>query len=355
MQEKISMRCFGHFRRYTIILCIFTLAFAPTVILLRERDRTEIFFFPWKATDAVVLHETEVVERNTSSNCTNRNLHYDGYDTRAFGNAVFSDFAMGGPRNNCSVLLIGMHGTINENANQFPGIVVYLNGEVHAHKVSNRHFYLGPQSVDVPENISFLLYYVSFAFLELGQPSFIQRKEDPRSEFLLYVSSRCLDHRESAFDALSNIGEVHATGKCHGKTSNYKQVKFESIHNWMDSYSAYEEYRFALAMENTKQAGYVTEKILNAFIGGAVPIYWGTTDVFDIFNRNAFIYFDPENPNDALDRVRYLEYNVTAYKEMRQHPIFATGALQKYFSLADNIADGALKRKIRHFLGIHDP
>jgi alpha(1,3/1,4) fucosyltransferase len=70
-------------------------------------------------------------------------------------------------------------------------------------------------------------------------------------------------------------------------------------------------------MENTNQAGYVTEKILDAFIGGAVPIYWGASDVFDIFNRDAFIYFDPENPNEALNRVKYLESNLTAYMEIQ--------------------------------------
>ena len=32
-------------------------------------------------------------------------------------------------------------------------------------------------------------------------------------------------------------------------------------------------------MENTYKKGYISEKILNAFIGGTVPIYYGHEDV----------------------------------------------------------------------------
>jgi len=37
----------------------------------------------------------------------------------------------------------------------------------------------------------------------------------------------------------------------------------------------YSQYRFVMAMENEQTAGYVTEKLMNAWVSGCVPIYWG--------------------------------------------------------------------------------
>jgi hypothetical protein len=107
-------------------------------------------------------------------------------------------------------------------------------------------------------------------------------------------------------------------------------------------------------MENRKQDGYITEKIFNAFLGGSVPIYFGTEEIFEIFNPNAFIYYDTENPKPALDLVSFLEHNETAYSDMLfNQPILKNGTqtIHDYFSFSDNLGDGFLKKKIRAMMG----
>mmetsp|Transcript_14989 Transcript_14989/g.15168 ORF Transcript_14989/g.15168 Transcript_14989/m.15168 type:complete len:147 (-) Transcript_14989:192-632(-) len=115
----------------------------------------------------------------------------------------------------------------------------------------------------------------------------------------------------------------------------------------------YHEYRFALVMENSNADGYISEKILNAFLAGSIPIWFGTTDIFAIFNPDAFIYYDIDNPQPALDRVAYLEQNRTAYRSMLSKPILADGerSLEQWFSFSDDIGNGILKRRIRSMLG----
>ena len=44
----------------------------------------------------------------------------------------------------------------------------------------------------------------------------------------------------------------------------------------------YSPYRFALVFENKDWPGYVTEKIVSAFLAGAIPIYWGNKAVLDM-------------------------------------------------------------------------
>ena len=108
-------------------------------------------------------------------------------------------------------------------------------------------------------------------------------------------------------------------------------------------------------MENESYHGYVTEKILNAFLGGCIPIYFGTEQIFDIFNRKAFIYYNISEPNPALERIRYLENNRTAYDQvLGDEPILANGSLtiDQFFSFADDVGNGTLKRRIRDMLGM---
>jgi hypothetical protein len=40
-------------------------------------------------------------------------------------------------------------------------------------------------------------------------------------------------------------------------------------------------------MENKRANGYITEKILNTFLAGCIPIYYGTTEILNIFNKKA--------------------------------------------------------------------
>jgi hypothetical protein len=87
-------------------------------------------------------------------------------------------------------------------------------------------------------------------------------------------------------------------------------------------------------MENSVAPGYISEKILLAFLGGCIPIYYGTVEIFDIFNHNAFVFYNVSDPAPALDRIRLLEENITAYMQVsRDEPILAHGnvTIDKYF------------------------
>ena len=112
-------------------------------------------------------------------------------------------------------------------------------------------------------------------------------------------------------------------------------------------------YRFGIAMEGHSKLGYITEKIVNAFLGGTVPIYSGTEDVFAIFNAKAFIFYNASKGKSAdmsaLHRIAYLEKHPNAYRAMLKEPILKDGeeTLRKYFSLSDDVGGGELRRKIQ--------
>lgn len=68
-------------------------------------------------------------------------------------------------------------------------------------------------------------------------------------------------------------------------------------------FDTYQDYKFALALENTKNVkGYVTEKIFDCLTGNIVPIYMGAEDITDYVSKDCFIdYRDYKSPNELLD------------------------------------------------------
>jgi len=108
-------------------------------------------------------------------------------------------------------------------------------------------------------------------------------------------------------------------------------------------------------MEHEKDhSTYITEKILLAFIGGCIPIYHGPSLIFDIFNKDVFVFYNTSDPLEAHKKVQELETDADLYESMANAPILANGevSLKKYFSFSDNVGEGFLKNKIRHLLSL---
>jgi hypothetical protein len=93
---------------------------------------------------------------------------------------------------------------------------------------------------------------------------------------------------------------------------------------------------------------------LNAFLAGCLPIYYGTNEVFDIFNERAFLFFDIDKPQETLERIKYLEGHPEAYMEMLRAPILKNGSatVDQYFSIYPNVGSGRLNHKIRNMMGL---
>jgi len=51
-------------------------------------------------------------------------------------------------------------------------------------------------------------------------------------------------------------------------------------------------YMFSFAHENASYPGYFTEKILDCFATGTIPIYWGDPDIGKVFNEDGIIMLD---------------------------------------------------------------
>jgi hypothetical protein len=82
---------------------------------------------------------------------------------------------------------------------------------------------------------------------------------------------------------------------------------------------ALKEYRFSVSMENGIYPNYYSEKILDCFLTGTIPIYWGCPNISDFFDMDGIITFNtPEEllnivttltPDDYTKRIGVIEKN----------------------------------------------
>lgn len=88
------------------------------------------------------------------------------------------------------------------------------------------------------------------------------------------------------------------------------------------------EYQFSIVVENSKSCGFFTEKIMDCFATGTVPIYSGADNIGDYFDLRGIIRFQTiEELDDILDNLRlgivgykdYLPFVKNNFALFRQH------------------------------------
>jgi hypothetical protein len=165
-------------------------------------------------------------------------------------------------------------------------------------------------------------------------------------------ASNCVLFRERAYNTLvmlaaqNNFSTPDAAGKCHGSHPDTSVHKNDQRFRITNAHSKMKPYQFALVMENSVAPMYVTEKIMNAFASGAIPIWYGTTDIFKLINKDSFIFYNISHPEDALEQIKSLQTDALAYAKMMARPIFANGhhTLAEYMTFSD----GPLQTRIRN-------
>ena len=88
------------------------------------------------------------------------------------------------------------------------------------------------------------------------------------------------------------------------------------------------DFMFSIVIENNRTEKYFTEKILDCFATGTIPIYWGCPNIGDYFNEKGIMSFekiedlpelfskleDPEYYNQLLPYVKENYEKVQEYK-----------------------------------------
>lgn len=159
-----------------------------------------------------------------------------------------------------------------------------------------------------------------------------------KTKFCAYFYSHKVGHRRDFFNKLSKqYKQVHDLGaaKKNLRTQNAtRKVLAVGNQSYLDiCVEEYRPYKFVICFENTLNInGYITEKIVNAMLAGAIPIYWGTKDISQHFNDKSFInVHNYKNLGQVIQRIKQIDQNEQLYHQMLQEPWFKNNELNEYF------------------------
>jgi hypothetical protein len=89
--------------------------------------------------------------------------------------------------------------------------------------------------------------------------------------------------------------------------------------------TALQDYRYSIVVENTNSNYYFTEKLIDCFVTGTIPIYWGCPKIDNFFDIDGIIKF--ENLNELKNILKNLDDDF--YNKKLKH-------IQKNFELAQH-------------------
>eukprot|EP00434_Breviolum_minutum_P018505 symbB.v1.2.016321.t1/scaffold1240.1/size129799/4 len=140
---------------------------------------------------------------------------------------------------------------------------------------------------------------------------------EARRGFAGYLVFACYPHRERFFAMLdaaaqaAGVGRVETLSRCGNSdpdTTHRKSKRYSSSY-YDDAVEIFRDFRFAM-------------KIVNAFLSGAIPIYWGTPYVTQMFNPKAFIYVNHFKSFEAA-----VEYIIQVAKDPQLFAELATAPI----------------------------
>lgn len=135
-----------------------------------------------------------------------------------------------------------------------------------------------------------------------------------KTEFCSFVCSNDngMKERKEIWELLNKYKKVSSGGRFLNNVGGpvKDKHKFQSKH------------KFSIAFENCVQIGYTTEKIVESFAAGTIPIYYGNPEISKEFNTNAFVNcHDYSSLEAVVDRIIEIDNNDELFYKILNSPI----------------------------------
>ena len=207
---------------------------------------------------------------------------------------------------------------------------IHYNGEPFKNNVSNYTIVLDSENNTSKNNIVDLPLFVYYIHGNNFYEKLLSRPHINKvpSEFCCFiVSNGQSENRNKMFNLLNQYKKVHSYGKFANNMNG--NIKYDY---WTDEYLKFiGKYKFIICFENTKKGTYITEKIVNPYLAGIVPIYWGTHHVKNVFNNESMLFLEDETQNsfiNLINKIIELDNDDEKYMKFVNTPIFTRSNLE---------------------------
>lgn len=131
-----------------------------------------------------------------------------------------------------------------------------------------------------------------------------------KTKFCALIAGNPEGLRVNMFKSISQYKQVDGYGNMFGKA--LRGSKFDIL----------PQYKFCLCPENSIYDGYVTEKLIDAYAGGCVPLYSGSVRIEEELNNEAFInYQECEDMEEFVRAVEIFDTYPESYIGIYEKPL----------------------------------
>lgn len=174
--------------------------------------------------------------------------------------------------------------------------------------------------VDVPVSV---MYMLGNNYLHLFRTrETIHIKTVVATNFCCFiVSNNNCPTRNKMFQMLNKYKKVNSGGRHLNNIGGIVGGNW-----WSKEYIGYiSRHKFMICFENTKMETYSTEKIVNAYLAGVIPIYWSSHHIKNLFNHESMLFLEDETEESfqkLIEQVIILDNDDAKYLEFINRPIF---------------------------------
>jgi hypothetical protein len=203
----------------------------------------------------------------------------------------------------------------------------YYAGELY--KRGQFHYLFGCVDNKPFSRVKFPLYYTSFnhspdVFDKTN--AYVKSCDPTKKQFATLISRHDTGNiRDPIHRILTKLGHIACPGPLLNNCSN------EEL-NRIGNPEYIKRFIFNICPENfgASHPGYITEKLMNACLGGAIPIYYGELDDIDrrVFNADRIIFVDPSNLISLYNTVKELVNDPVKLMDFYRQDVFMPDAYE---------------------------
>ena len=134
--------------------------------------------------------------------------------------------------------------------------------------------------------------------------------------------------RNGMFKQLSQYKFIHSYGRYLTNDSTLQHASQGKY--WRDAKDDFflkYKHKFSITYENSPHPWYTTEKLMDAFLVGSMPIYWGDPKVKEDWNQEAFI--DVNYFGNIIDVIKKMDSDKEAFNSKYHQPVFTDSQKDK--------------------------
>jgi len=136
---------------------------------------------------------------------------------------------------------------------------------------------------------------------------------NPRKKFCsAAITNSISGFRKKFIKELNKYKIVDMGGRYHNNVGGPVKDKMEFFKN----------YKFSIAMENSDGDGYATEKIVDSFFSGTIPIYYGNYVIEEYINPKSFILIRGlEDMKEKIEYIKKIDNDDKLYKSILKEKV----------------------------------